>query len=227
MVVHHTLFCKNEFFRILPEEVRSELFKKVTLKDWPAGKILFQEGDDAHLLHVIETGYVKVLKSAGDESLLLLRIFGPGESVGELPVVSTSPYPATAMTVEKSRIWLIPRKELDGLRRTVPVFAERSLATLSKNARVLQERLTELSLKSIEGRLVSFLLRISAYGTKEQDGSVWIPFRLSRADFAAAVNIRVETLIRLIRRWEIEGLIESKKTGIRIKDLELLKNRPT
>jgi len=120
--------------------VRSELFKKVTLKDWPAGEVLFREGD---------------------ESLLLLRIFGPRESVGELPVVSTMTYPATAMTVAKSRIWLIPRKKLDALRRTDPVFAERSLGTISRKARVLQERLTELSLKSIEGRLASFLVRIS------------------------------------------------------------------
>lgn len=109
----------------------------------------------------------------------MLRIFGPGESVGEMPVASTMPYPATAMTVSKSRIWLIPKKELDWLRRTLPVFADRSMITLSKNARVLQERLTELSLKSIEGRLASFLPRI-----------------LSRADLTAAVNIRVETLIR-------------------------------
>jgi CRP/FNR family transcriptional regulator len=69
------------------------------------------------------------------------------------------------------------------------------------------------------GRLFSTLAE--RVGQKTKDG-IFIPIALSRQDIADLVGTTVETAIRILSRWQKEGIVETDKKGFRISDLSLL-----
>jgi CRP-like cAMP-binding protein len=54
-------------------------------------------------------------------------------------------------------------------------------------------------------------------GQKSANG-VFIPIALSRQEIADLVGTTVETAIRILSRWQKEGIVETEKKGFRIPD---------
>ncbi len=52
-------------------------------RDFPAGAVLFEEGDPASRMYVIRAGEVRIVKRIGARELELARL-GPGEAFGEM-----------------------------------------------------------------------------------------------------------------------------------------------
>ena len=47
---------------------------------------------------------------------------------------------------------------------------------------------------------------------------IFVPLRLTRGDLASMVGCRVETTIRVLKRWQREGLVETRREGLVIKN---------
>jgi CRP/FNR family transcriptional regulator len=58
-------------------------------------------------------------------------------------------------------------------------------------------------------------------GLKDARGT-FVPLRLSRGDLADMVGCRVETTIRVMTRWQREGVVETQREGLVIRDRVLL-----
>ncbi|MGH9399441.1 MAG: helix-turn-helix domain-containing protein [Thermoanaerobaculia bacterium] len=52
---------------------------------------------------------------------------------------------------------------------------------------------------------------------------VFVPLHLSRQDIADLVGTTIETAIRVMSRWQKEGLVETEKNGFLLRDLAALK----
>jgi CRP/FNR family transcriptional regulator len=58
-------------------------------------------------------------------------------------------------------------------------------------------------------------------GQKTADG-VFVPIALSRQEIADLVGTTVETAIRILSRWQKEGIVDTEKKGFRIRNPEAL-----
>lgn len=99
------------------------------------GQIIFSEGDDGIGFYVVFAGRVKVFKLSMDGKEQILHIFGPGEPFGEVPVFSGQKFPASAATMEESRILFFPRDSFVALVKKTPEVALNMLAILSRRLR--------------------------------------------------------------------------------------------
>ena len=79
------------------------------------------------------------------------------------------------------------------------------LRDLMMRMRTMQRRMEDLGGGGVEFRLGRVLQTFCA--TSKGDGPLYIPVPLTRQDFADMVGARVETVIRIMSRWQKEGLI--------------------
>ncbi len=109
-------------------------------KKFAKGETIFFEGDDADGFYLVSSGQIKVFKMNPMGKEHILHIFGPGEPVGEVPVFSKQPFPATAEALIKSTTYFFPRKEFVSLIEQNPSIALNMLAVLSRRLRQFAPR---------------------------------------------------------------------------------------
>ncbi|NQW01207.1 MAG: cyclic nucleotide-binding domain-containing protein [Rhodospirillales bacterium] len=77
-------------------------------KSFRPGEVIFQEGETGAEAYVIEDGSVEISKSdAGAE--LILSVLKPGEVIGEMALIDSSPRMATARAARKTTLIVIPK----------------------------------------------------------------------------------------------------------------------
>ena len=56
---------------------------------------------------------------------------------------------------------------------------------------------------------------------------VFIPVRLTRGELAELIGCRAETTTRLMTKWKRAGVVDTKREGIVIEDIEALQELAT
>jgi CRP/FNR family transcriptional regulator len=200
----------------LSAEDRLALEPLCQVNAYEKGASIFDEGDPADDIHFLFLGRVKIVKSAGDRDVIL-EILGPGEPVGAVAVFERRPFPATAIALEPSGVITIPSREFFALIERRPEITRRLLAGLTLRLMSLNRRLADMT-GSVEHRIGRLLATLAErLGSKSERG-VFIPLPLSRQEIADLVGTTVETAIRVMSRWQKEGLVETEKKGFRIPD---------
>lgn len=77
-------------------------------KSFKPGEVIFAEGEQGDEAYVIEEGSVEISKTDGDAELIL-SVLKPGEVIGEMALIDSSPRMATARAARKTSLIVIPK----------------------------------------------------------------------------------------------------------------------
>jgi CRP/FNR family transcriptional regulator len=205
----------------LAPEDRAALAPLCQLQAYEKGVQLFAEGDPADRIHFLFLGRVKIVKAGRDRDIIL-EILGPGEPVGAVAVFERRPFPATAIALEPSGVITVPEKDFFALIEKRPEITRRLLAGLTLRLMALNRRLADMT-GSVEYRIARLFETLAErLGQTSADGT-FVPVALSRQEIADLVGTTIETAIRVMSRWQKEGLLETEKKGFRIRDAAALK----
>ncbi len=103
----------SPFFRSLADADLLVLGSAMAQRDYPAGQIVLLEGAASSVLYVVQAGRVKLFKtSARGGREQVLGLVRPGEMFNEVAVFDEGPNPASAQAIEKSRLFMLRRREL-------------------------------------------------------------------------------------------------------------------
>lgn len=200
---------------------REALAPLCRMRGFEKGETIFREGDPADRIHFVVLGRVKIVKAAGGRDVIL-EILGPGEPVGTVAVFERRPFPASAVTLEGTSILSIPEREFFQLLETRPEMMRRLLAGLTYRLIMVNKRLADMT-GSAEYRAARLFLTLGdRVGTPRDDG-LFIPLALSRQEIADLIGTTLETAIRLMSRWQKDGIIVTEKTGFVIPDVKGLR----
>jgi len=97
---------------VLSEAVKKQLAKAEQIERWPAGMILFNEGEAPRGLFVIHSGVVDLEFSGRNGVSKSLRTAHPGEVVGLGYAVSNTSYDCTARVRTSVKLGFVPLTEL-------------------------------------------------------------------------------------------------------------------
>jgi CRP-like cAMP-binding protein len=99
----------------IPEEELAELARILRPRDVPTGEILWREGDEGMAMLLIVDGLVSVsLRLPGDRAVEVASL-GPGEVLGEIPLLDGGRHSATARVVEPVRLLSLSRADFAAL----------------------------------------------------------------------------------------------------------------
>jgi CRP-like cAMP-binding protein len=205
----------------LRAEDRAALDPLCELRAYQKGETLFEEGEPALHIHFLFVGRVKIVKAAPDRDLIL-EILGPGEPVGAVAVFEQRPFPASAVALEPSGTISIPEREFFQLTEKRPEITRRLLAGLTLRLMALNQRLADMT-GSVEYRAARLFATLTERAGQNRAGGVFVPIHLSRQDIADLVGTTIETAIRVMSRWQKDGLVETEKDGFLIRQPEVLR----
>ena len=122
-------------FSELEEPVLLRLAERCVSRRVPAGTLLFSSGELCRGLYIVDTGRVRIYRVSPEGREQVLHIEGPGRPVAELPLFDGGAYPASAVTIEESRLLFLPREDFEHLYRTHPDVAHAIIRGLGRRLR--------------------------------------------------------------------------------------------
>ncbi|BCV66627.1 electron transport regulator A [Shewanella carassii] len=185
------------------------------------GEQLFKSGDPLKSLYAIRSGTIKsyTITEQGDEQITGFHL--AGDVIGFDGIHSQS-HQSFAQALETSMVCEIPFNTLDELSGTMPKLRQQIMRLMSNEIMSDQGMILLLSKKNAEERLAAFISNLAArFGSR---GFSPREFRLTmtRGDIGNYLGLTVETISRLLGRFQKAGLIEVKGKYITILDLEEL-----
>ena len=205
----------------LTADDRAALEPLCELRAYEKGDTIFEEGEAALFIHFLFVGRAKIVKATPERDLIL-EILGPGEPVGAVAVFEERPFPASAFALEPCGTVSIPSREFFHLVEKKPEIVRRLLAGLTLRLMALNRRLADMT-GSVEYRAARLFATLAERLGKPRDGGTFVPLRLSRQEIADLVGTTIETAIRIMSRWQKDGLVETDKDGFLIRRIAELK----
>ena len=209
-------------FKDLPAALRQRVESMATLLDADKGHELWHAGDSAEHLTVIVSGRVKVVRHA-DTGDVILEIFSTGETVGAVAVYNRVPYPATAIVMEPSVLLRLPRRDWFDLIEHDPGFSRGMMLELTRLNMALTRKLAAMHGTRVDARIAGLFLSLADRMGRDTDQGTEIPLPLSRQEIAELVGTTVESAIRVMSRWNREGVLITARERFVIPDRERLK----
>jgi CRP-like cAMP-binding protein len=186
------------------------------------GEVLWAQGEPARHLIAVCTGVLKLTREWPDGREAILDLAFRGRMVGELAALPGTLQPTRCVALSAGRAVRVSAERLQKLLKDDPRLASTLLDLALRRQGAFTQRLDEMSHGPVENRLARVLLRIGdEVGLKDSRGT-FVPVRLSRGDLADMVGCRVETTIRVMTRWQREGVVETQREGLVIRDKDTL-----
>lgn len=217
-----TILRKTPLFAELAENELTSINQRVVSKRFNAGEMIFSEGDPCPGLWVIESGQVRIFKSAASGREQVLALEGPGSSVAELPVFDGGNYPASAAAVMDSTLLFVSKEDFRLLCLKQPEVALKVLRVVGRRLRGLVGIIEELSFSTVRHRLVSLLLRLARQAERTPRGIIEVTLPASQQELASQIGTVRELVSRGLSRLQAGGMIEIEGRKITILDLKAL-----
>jgi CRP/FNR family cyclic AMP-dependent transcriptional regulator len=171
------------------------------VRNYPGHAIIVNEGDQADSLYLIFEGRVKFFVTGDDGRKVVLGTQGAGEYFGEISL-NGGVRSASAMTTEPCRIGCLQRA---GFLQFLTGHPETALALINHLIRRtlrLTERVRDLALLDVYGRLAKLLLSVA----REQDGQLIVE-GLTQQEMGERIGASREMVSRILKDLKAGGYV--------------------
>src|SRR5215510_11925274 len=118
------------------------------LSHFPAGKVLFREGDAGEDMYIIQSGRVAIKKRTGANKDVTLAVLEKGDFFGEMAVLERMPRSATAEVTEDGDLIVITGDVFGDMIKANPEIAIRMLRKYSIRLRETNKQIEHILAQS-------------------------------------------------------------------------------
>lgn len=205
----HGSFCR------LPDDLRVVFEPLKTSATYHKGEVVFHESDPCHSVFVVCGGSMKLITSASQGKVLLLRFARPGEFLGMAEAVTGRVYDCSGIAAESTVLARIPRDRFMRFVSSYPEAACRLTVALSEQYRFAQRETKFLAFgETSTARLARLLLDWSAERGSPSPGGVQIESHLTHAEIAESIGSTRETVTRILGTLSHNGIVERTHDAI-------------
>jgi CRP-like cAMP-binding protein len=168
------------------------------------GEIILSEGDTSRYFYQIISGGVKMNNFNDDGKEFVQGIFSEGESFGEPPMLINERYPANAVAITASEIYLLNKEKFFELLMANPEVLFKLTTGLAKRLYFKSIMASEISSHEPEHRVLKLIDYFKTKISKIPDDQLY-KVEITRQQIADLTGLRVETVIRSIKSLEKKG----------------------
>ena len=183
------------------------------------GASVYSAGQDFEYIYAVKSGMFKtvLIDAQGSEHIASFHL--PGELFG-LDAIYNKAHGSSAVSLGTSSLCAIRYKDLEKLATKVPGLQHHLFNLMSKE---VSNSFAKLHEQNVDQKLATFLVALSARYKQRGHSDTRFHLMMARRDIANHLNMAPETISRLFKRFQKEGLIEVKRTDLNILDLDALK----
>jgi CRP/FNR family cyclic AMP-dependent transcriptional regulator len=171
-----------------------EIAQHGVTRQYAARTVIVSEGERTDAIYIVLEGKVRAYVSDGEGREAVLSVIGPGEYFGEMAALDEGPRSASVITVEPTRVAVVPSAELAEFVARSPAFAMHLIRGLIGRVRALTENVRSLSLMDAYGRIARLLLEEA----RVEAGVQFMP-RMTQAEIASRVGCTREMVSRILK----------------------------
>lgn len=209
------LVKKDSLFKSFCDEQVGGLNAVKTCAYYKKNQPLFLEGSLPRGVFCLNSGKVKVFARGEEGKEQIIHVAKEGEIVGFRAMFSEEPYKVTASTLEESNICFINKSDFLNLVDTNITLRNGIMKELSSELANRVTYITNMAQKSVRGRLAFALILLEEIYSGEM-------INLTREDLANFVGTATETLIRLLKDFKEEDIIQTHGRKIEVLNREAL-----
>ncbi len=182
------------------------------------GETLFRADQPFHAAYAVTGGSLMSyqLLEGGDEQVLGFHF--PGELFG-LDGLRAKRYGYTVRALEPSLVCELRFEDLNILGDRYPAFQEQLIELMSGQILHVQRQTLLASRQSSDERLAAFLLNIAERLAKRGFPAKEFRLPMSRQDISSYLGLAVETVSRLFRRFQEQGLLKASGKHVCLLDV--------
>jgi CRP/FNR family cyclic AMP-dependent transcriptional regulator len=219
------LLASHPLFRHLVEHERHDLARNCTKKEFRAGEMVFVKGDPGGAFHVVLTGRVLIVNYSINGQPVIYDVLCRGDNFGEVPAIDGKARTAHATTLDDTELLIIGRSVFLELITQNSRFALSLLDGLSRRLRFARALLDDLIWFDLPSRLAKRLLALvekqEAFG---QPSNAVRVCHLSQNTLAGMIGASRQTVNKLLRDWEHQGIVELHREEIIVSNIGYLRN---
>lgn len=185
------------------------------------GELLFREGDDPQAMYVVKSGSLKTYLTTkqGEEQVLGFHL--PGSLLG-LDAIGSHTRRSAAIALETSSICTLSKVDLEDLSSITSEWNKRLYSLVSKELTRNHYLFLALAKKDADEKIASFLLclsgRFKSLGYSESEFTL----SMSRQDIASYLGITIETVSRVFKRFQENGILHITWRQVILTDIDRL-----
>lgn len=201
-----------DLFRGLASEQLRQLDELLRRRIFAAGTTLMTAEQTGEVVYFILSGTVKVHIEQESGADVIISILGPGESVGEMSALDQTCRSASVVTIEESELLWLDRDTFRRCLMTIPALSYNQSCALSARLRQANQQIQSLATLDIECRVARQLLGFAEkYGQVADDGTTFIPLRLTQSDLANLVGATRESINKIIVSYKDRGYLSASR----------------
>jgi CRP/FNR family cyclic AMP-dependent transcriptional regulator len=188
-------------------------------REFPAGTVLFREGDPGREMFVVQSGRILISKAVGAVEKQLATL-GQGEFFGEMSILNNKPRSATATVADTARLLVIDPKTFDTMLRANAEVAVRMIKKLADRLQAADEHIENLLHRDAASRVVHWLMQEAARAGTEE-GRV---LALTTEQLAAQVGVLPPQARDVLDKLEKAKLVVPGDEGLQVAEVAKLRH---
>lgn len=185
------------------------------------GQYLYRQSEHFESIYAVRSGSFKSYSVSSDGQEQVTGFYFPGEILG-MDGISEECHMSSAVALETASICEIPFNDLTSLSRTLPSLQRHFFQLMSQEIIDDQRLFSVLSKSTADQRVAALLLSISARNARRQLSGVNFRLPMSRADVGNYLGLTVETISRVLGRFQKDKLLCVNNKEITIQNLDAL-----
>jgi len=174
------------------------------LASFDKGEVLFNQGDMPRYYFQIFSGAVKMNNFNDEGKEFVQGLFAEGDSFGEPPLFLKDNYPANAVAIVSSKVFLLPKEKFMELLMAHPQIHLNITISLAKRLYYKSIMASEISSQEPEHRVLKLIDYFKTKVNKVPANDKY-KVEITRQQIADLTGLRVETVIRSIKSLEKKG----------------------
>lgn len=207
--------CKNELcaskisiFQNLSRKDLIEIIKMTGHKTYNRGEIIFQEGNEADTLYLINEGKIKLFNYTKNGKEQILHILSDGDFFGELNLLKKGEYSFYAEAITSTKVCTLKKEKMSNLIIERPEIGLNILEVVVERLSKVETLVKNMSTNEVEVRIAYLLLElINKYGSRTING-LEIESPITREEMSNYTGLARETISRKLKKFEKEGIIK-------------------
>jgi CRP/FNR family transcriptional regulator len=191
-----------------PEQIIRYILDKAILKQFPAGMLIYSEGDECSGMAFILSGEIRIYKTAESGREITLYEIGRGETciLNASCILSHNAYPANAHSVKEGTMLLI---QADDFRRLMEMSADIRnfvFGIMSRRLGTVMALVEEVAFRRMD-------IRLREYLSEKSENRVLIT---THQKIAGDLGTSREVVSRLLKDFERKGVVSLSRNIITI-----------
>jgi CRP-like cAMP-binding protein len=195
-----SFLAKIPLFACLEKQELTQLAQSGRHRQIPKGSILFFQDDPADGQYVMRSGSIAIYISSSDGRELVLGEMRPGDSFGELALITGRTRSTTAIALLKSEVFIIPSQLFLDLIYSHPDMLRSLLIVTAERLYASTRRESALAFLDAPARLARILLQLA--DLSDAPGGY---ITISQLGLARRAGLTRQTVAKILGRWRRSG----------------------